>query len=179
MMSNIFSILSIVCFALAGILAIAAVVLFFALDVRGVYEELQGRAPVKKERRKKEKPQKETPTQTDRETPTLVQDEAVTVLDNGELDLDSLVTYYEPGTEFGEETTALDAEQPTAAEIGETEMPTVMGEEEVPTALEDTPEEALTSLEEADTAADQTQTGFVLQKDIVLTNREKALYQLI
>ena len=101
------------------------------------------------------------------------------MLDNGELDLDSLVTYYEPGTEFGEETTALDAEQPTAAEIGETEMPTVMGEEEAPTALEDTPEEALTSLEEADTAADQTQTGFVLQKDIVLTNREKALYQLI
>lgn len=181
-MSDILSIASIICFILAGVFLVAAIALFFALDVRGVYAEINGKAPVKKKRSgKKAKVVKETPTEVSREVPTIIEDEAVTVLDSGEIDLDSLVNFYEPGTDLADETvTELDEENPA---LSDDEQPTaieILIEDEKPTTTEYFfDDEQPTSAEDAITDFDSVVEKFEIQHDIMLTDRSKALYQLI
>ena len=204
-MSDVFSIISIICFVFAGAFFVAAVALFFALDVRGVYAEINGKIPVKKTRAKNKKVAKETPTEISREVPTIIEDEAVTVLDSGEIDVDSLVGFYEPGTDIAAETateldaeipTELDDEQPIVTDVSiDDEQPTsadVSFDDEQPTTTDtgfddESPtmtdaffdDEQPTSAEEAITDFDSSQGKFEIQRDIMLTDRSKALYQLI
>ena len=196
-MSDVFSIISIICFVFAGAFFVAAVALFFALDVRGVYAEINGKIPVKKTRAKNKKVAKETPTEISREVPTIIEDEAVTVLDSGEIDVDSLVGFYEPGTDLPDETaTELDDEQPTVTDVSiDDEQPTSVDmpfDDEQPTTTDtgiddESPtmtdaffdDEQPTSAEEAITDFDSSRGKFEIQRDIMLTDRSKALYQLI
>ena len=125
-MANIFSIISIGCFIFAGICFLTAIALFFALNTKAAYMELKGQPQsgwIVTENKTKKKKQDEIS-----EVPTSkrdIEDEAVTVLDNGEeVTMVSLMNVYEPGTEIMEDETT-------------TEVQTFYMEEEATTALQD------------------------------------------
>lgn len=112
-MANMFSIMSMVTFALSGLFLLVAIILFFVMDTRSAYLELKGQPQKKqlvKESGSKGKEQKAQKTVSVKETKTGkvdVEDEAITTLDNGEEATEvSLMSVYEPGTElFTENTT--------------------------------------------------------------------------
>lgn len=115
-MANIFSIISMVAFALSGLFLLVAVVLFFAMDTRSAYLELKGQPQKKqlvKESKRKESNKKEKTQNLQKSVKVKkagkvdMEDEAITTLDNGEEATEvSLMSVYEPGTElFTENTT--------------------------------------------------------------------------
>ncbi len=169
-MAGIFSVVSLICFLLAAVLLIVAVSLFFVLDVRGVYAEVRKRStvqPAAKRKGKKAKA-KQPPAQIPAEQPTQIEDEAVTVMENGQIERDPLVGVYEPGTE-------LDAEERT--------MP-----QEMPTALEDAGQMPAGmqrafwrggAPEPEQTQPAAVQSGFELRRDILLADENNALTELI
>ena len=108
-MTNIYSIIAMVAFILSGILLVAAIIIFFMLNVRGTYVELKEQtdkdwyAKKERQRKKKQKSTKQTPVVETDTTKHGVDDEAVTTLDSGEIATDiGLVGVYEPGTDFVE-----------------------------------------------------------------------------
>lgn len=118
-MADIYSTISLVAYILTGVTFIAAIIVFFTLNVRGTYMELRGQndkqwvtrqqqKPKKKvEREKATKPGKFEETQTIENVTSYTADgEAVTVLESGEEVTElGLVGVYEPGTDIVEETT--------------------------------------------------------------------------
>lgn len=165
-MAAIFSTISIICFVLAFITLVVCVVLYFVLDVHNVYAELKGKKPVKRKKKDRKQTKAETDTYVEGENPTEVQDEAATVLENGEIDMDSLVGVYEPGTDVMEET-VLEPEQPEATMLEDAEQPTLSEVQQICTMAA-----GVSQLQ-------QPRGGFQIEKDIMLTDETKALYCLI
>lgn len=109
-MANTFLTISVVAFVLAAGLLIGTIVLFFMLDVRGAYAELNGNTDKKwvtsgknksKDKKKKESVEKEH--LTEEKTVDLKIDgdgEAYTTSEDGQIVTQSLVGVYEPGTEI-------------------------------------------------------------------------------
>ena len=138
-MANIFSIISMVAFALSGVFLLIAIILFFAMDTRSAYLELKGQPQKKqfiKESEKKKKEQKAQKTETEKEIKIGkrdVEDEAVTIMDNGEAATEgSLMDVFEPGTELFTETAT---ETLTEVNTNET-LYEEFWNEECPTSLE-------------------------------------------
>ena len=132
-MADIYSTISLVSYILAGIAFIAALITFFALNVRGTYVELRGQTDKQWVARQQQRPKvtaekkkndiKEVPTEVktlENKTNYTPDGEAVTVLENGEEVTElGLVGVYEPGTDVvTEETTVVGSyeERTTLAE---------------------------------------------------------------
>ncbi len=110
-MADIYSTVSIVAFILAGIALLAAVILFFTLNIRGTYKELRGQTDknwvAKQQKKQQNSSVKNLETKTDEKTVKSVlrsslevDDEAVTVLESGEeVTQAALIGVYEPGTD--------------------------------------------------------------------------------
>lgn len=105
-MANVLSVISSICFVLSGVSLIAAIAMYFLFNTKAAYRELKGQPAtgwIRENRRpgNLRKPVVEIPTgKMDTE------DEAVTVLDNGEKATESsLMNVYEPGTEVMDEYT--------------------------------------------------------------------------
>lgn len=149
-------------------------VYFFAMDIKNVYRELKGRAPLTKEQKKQIKRKKvtgESPTIVQHEEPTLIEDEAPTILANGEIDLDSLVGVYKPGTDSVDRPVVYYQDEPTdLMEVGEMT--------EVATVAESPPQSNHEELEET-TELSPAKGQFVIKQEILLINTDLALYQLI
>lgn len=110
-MANTFLTISVVAFVLAAGLLIGTIVLFFMLDVRGAYAELNGntdkkwvtsgKSKTKTNKKKKAPVEKEYPTEE--KTADFKMDgdgEAYTTSEDGQIVTQSLVGVYEPGTEI-------------------------------------------------------------------------------
>ncbi len=99
-MANIYSIISSVCFVLAAVCLVAAIIIFFLLDVKGAYIEKRGLTDIKwltkqKKTAKNKIPKTETPTEKFED-----EVEAPTIMGDGnDIKRDFLVGVYEPGTE--------------------------------------------------------------------------------
>lgn len=104
-MANTFLTLSTVSLVLAVGLLIGTCVLFFMLDVRGAYAEIhnnreENKVILGKTRRKKSKYNHHSEMSQEETTEKmLIDDEAHTVSEDGEVRDQSLVSFYEPGTE--------------------------------------------------------------------------------
>lgn len=176
-MADILSMASLISFFLAFLTTVFAVVVYLALDVRGVRRELKGGVSqafvVAKKRRKKRGAPESAPIGSERTT--VIQDEAVTTLENGEIAFDPLVDFYEPGTELVEEVeTDAVHETPTTVECPVNSRPNGHSRDRGVSAARrsDAAEEETTEL--------SPQEGqFVLQCDIVLADQRNALYELI
>lgn len=173
-MADILWMLSIGCLVLAVLSLVFGVVYFFAMDIKNVYRELKGRAPLTREQKKQIKRKKvtgESPTIVQHEEPTLIEDEAPTILENGEIDLDSLVGVYKPGTDLLDRAISHYQEEPTdLVEVGEMT--------EVATVAESPPQSNQEELEES-TDLSPAKGQFVIKQEILLINTNLALYQLI
>lgn len=176
-MADILSMASLACFFLALLATVFAVVIYLALDVRRVRMELKGGASQAFILAKKKQKRQNSPGsgRTEHERATIIQDEAVTTLENGEVAFDPLVDFYEPGTELVEEVeTDAANETPTSVEDSAyKETDRCLQRSRIPAdGRDDTVEEETTEL--------SPQEGqFVLQCDIVLANQSNALYELI
>ncbi len=182
-MADVLMIASVVCFVLAVILLIAAVALFFVWNIKKVWAELQGRnlPPASgkiRKNKKTQKPQKnhEGKTAEATEKNAVCWDEAVTVLDNGEISGDSLVSCYEPGTELSvdlatetavEEKTEMDQDPFTAAELQDWQETTEPAEKDTQRDLWEETENN-----------DWVENGFQLKRDVLLANPQNALDHL-
>lgn len=112
-MADIYATISWVSYVLAGITFMAALIIFFALNVRENYVELRGQTDKQWVVRQQRKPRKTTerktfaakeqPTETRTQEPRVndtVDGEAATVLETGEVVTElGLIGVYEPGTD--------------------------------------------------------------------------------
>ena len=122
-MAEIYATISVIAFLLSVAVLAMAVVLFFTLDVRGVYAELYGKGKVNSIRgsgagigksggNSSPKSKKKMPImQVTEPTELTIPDEPPTVAANGELVENSLVGVYEPGTDASEQQTENAAEE--------------------------------------------------------------------
>lgn len=169
-MAEVLSMASLVSFLLALLSAALAVIAYFAQDIRGVRRELKGKAPQDLAVSRRRKGGKPAPPRPQRERPTVIEDEAVTTLENGQVAFDPLVDFYEPGTELADEVeTVAVNETPTTLEPPGGEAgrggPAPDGRRAAPG--------------EETTELSPQEGQFVLQCDILLTDRNSALYELI
>lgn len=106
-MTNIYSVIAMIAFILSGLLFVAAIVIFFVLDVRKTYIELKEQTDkewyTKKAHSKRKKDSKQPSVVETDTTKHGVDDEAVTTLDSGEIATEiGLIGVYEPGTDLVE-----------------------------------------------------------------------------
>ena len=106
-MTNIYSVIAMIAFILSGLLFVAAIVIFFVLDVRKTYIELKEQTDkewyTKKAHSKRKKDSNQPSVVETDTTKHGVDDEAVTTLDSGEIATEiGLIGVYEPGTDLVE-----------------------------------------------------------------------------
>lgn len=120
-MAQVFSTVSTILYALAGVMFLAAIITFFAFNVRKVYAELRGNVMVHAGERREKTAAKQASVAEETATLTGDAEEADTVLDDGQIVEDSLVDFYEPGTDTATEDgwAETDDETPTLTDNGE------------------------------------------------------------